>query len=346
MVPLRMGINGFGRIGRMVLRAAVDRPGIEVVAVNHYSRRLPPGPDYTQALAQALVYDSVHGKFSHPVTAAKEVLRIGGREIRILAVADPAALPWRKLGVEVVVEATGRFRNREGGARHLTAGAERVIISAPAKDADLTVVVGVNEAMYDPGKHRVISSASCTTNCLAPVAKVLHARFGIASGLVNTVHAYTNDQQLLDMPHRDPRRGRAAAASIIPTTTGAAQAIGLVLPELAGRLDGVALRVPVPNVSVVALVAVLEREATAQEINAAFAAAAANELRGILALCEESLVSCDFIGDPHSAVVDGPSTMVVQGRTAQVLAWYDNEWGYANRVLDLAAYMAARENRG
>jgi len=346
LVPLRLGINGFGRIGRMVLRAAVDRPGIEVVAVNHYSRRLPPGPDYTQALARALVYDSVHGKFPHPVTAAKEVLRVGGREIRILAVADPAALPWRELGVEVVVEATGRFRNREGSARHLTAGAGRVIISAPAKDADLTVVVGVNEAVYDPEKHRVISSASCTTNCLAPVAKVLHARFGIVSGLVNTVHAYTNDQQLLDMPHRDPRRGRAAAASIIPTTTGAAQAIGLVLPELAGRLDGMALRVPVPNVSVVDLVAVLEREATAQEINAAFAAAAATELRGILALCEEPLVSRDFVGDPHSAVVDGPSTMVVQGRTVRVLAWYDNEWGYANRVLDLAAYLAARENRG
>ncbi|WP_334110680.1 type I glyceraldehyde-3-phosphate dehydrogenase [Thermodesulfitimonas autotrophica] len=345
-MPLRLGINGFGRIGRMVLRAAVDRPGIEVVAVNHYSRRLPPGPDYTQALARALVYDSVHGKFPHPVTAAKEVLRVGGREIRILAVADPAALPWRELGVEVVVEATGRFRNREGSARHLTAGAGRVIISAPAKDADLTVVVGVNEAVYDPEKHRVISSASCTTNCLAPVAKVLHARFGIVSGLVNTVHAYTNDQQLLDMPHRDPRRGRAAAASIIPTTTGAAQAIGLVLPELAGRLDGMALRVPVPNVSVVDLVAVLEREATAQEINAAFAAAAATELRGILALCEEPLVSRDFVGDPHSAVVDGPSTMVVQGRTVRVLAWYDNEWGYANRVLDLAAYLAARENRG
>ncbi|WP_123930362.1 type I glyceraldehyde-3-phosphate dehydrogenase [Thermodesulfitimonas autotrophica] len=345
-MPLRLGINGFGRIGRMVLRAAVDRPGIEVVAVNHYSRRLPPGPDYTQALARALVYDSVHGKFPHPVAAAKEVLRVGGREIHILAVADPAALPWRELGVEVVVEATGRFRNREGSARHLTAGAGRVIISAPAKDADLTVVMGVNEAVYDPEKHRVISSASCTTNCLAPVAKVLHARFGIVSGLVNTVHAYTNDQQLLDMPHRDPRRGRAAAASIIPTTTGAAQAIGLVLPELAGRLDGMALRVPVPNVSVVDLVAVLEREATAQEINAAFAAAAATELRGILALCEEPLVSRDFVGDPHSAVVDGPSTMVVQGRTVRVLAWYDNEWGYANRVLDLAAYLAARENRG
>lgn len=346
MAPLRLGINGFGRIGRMVLRAAVARPGIEVVAVNHYSRRLPPGPDYTQALARALVYDSVHGKFPHPVTAAKEVLRVGGREIRILAVADPAALPWRELGVEVVVEATGRFRNRKESAQHLTAGAGRVIISAPAKDADLTVVVGVNEAVYDPEKHRVISSASCTTNCLAPVAKVLHARFGIVSGLVNTVHAYTNDQQLLDMPHRDPRRGRAAAASIIPTTTGAAQAIGLVLPELAGRLDGMALRVPVPNVSVVDLVAVLEREATAQEINAAFAAAAATELRGILALCEEPLVSRDFVGDPHSAVVDGPSTMVVQGRTVRVLAWYDNEWGYANRVLDLAAYLAARENRG
>ncbi|MEW6171501.1 MAG: type I glyceraldehyde-3-phosphate dehydrogenase [Bacillota bacterium] len=330
----------------MVLRAAADRPGIEVVAVNHYSRRLSPGPDYTQALARALVYDSVHGKLPHPVTAAKEVLRVGGREIRILAVADPAALPWRELGVEVVIEATGRFRSREGSARHLTAGAGRVIISAPAKDADLTVVVGVNEAVYDPEKHRVISSASCTTNCLAPVAKVLHARFGIVSGLVNTVHAYTNDQQLLDMPHRDPRRGRAAAASIISTTTGAAQAIGLVLPELAGRLDGMALRVPVPNVSVVDLVAVLEREATAQEINAAFAAAAATELRGILALCEEPLVSRDFVGDPHSAVVDGSSTMVVQGRTVRVLAWYDNEWGYANRVLDLAAYLAARENRG
>lgn len=346
MVSLYVGINGFGRIGRMVLRAAVDRPGIEVVAINHYSRRLPPGPDYTQALARALVYDSVHGKFPYPVTAAKEMLRVGGREIRILAVADPAALPWRELGVKVVIEATGRFRSREESAQHLAAGAERVIISAPAKDADVTVVMGVNEAVYDPGKHRVISSASCTTNCLAPVAKVLHARFGIVSGLVNTVHAYTNDQQLLDMPHRDPRRGRAATASIIPTTTGAAQAIGLVLPELAGRLDGMALRVPVPNVSVVDLVAVLEREATAQEINAAFAAAAATELRGILALCEEPLVSRDFTGDPHSAVVDGPSTMVVQGRTVRALAWYDNEWGYANRVLDLAAYLATREDKG
>ncbi|RDV84234.1 type I glyceraldehyde-3-phosphate dehydrogenase [Ammonifex thiophilus] len=335
----RIGINGFGRIGRAVLRAALNRPDVEVVAVNHYSRRLPPGPGFTSYLATALKYDSVHGVLPLPVRGEEKALVVGERTVSVFAEADPVRIPWGELGVEVVVEATGRLRSREKASAHLEAGARKVVITAPAKDADLTVVMGVNEGSYDPTRHHILSSASCTTNCLAPVVKVLHRRFGVVRGLVNTVHAYTNDQVLLDMPHRDPRRGRAAAASIIPTTTGAAQAIGLVMPELAGKLDGMALRVPVLNVSALDLVVELAKKTSAEEINAALEEEANNGLRGILAVCWEPLVSRDFIGDSHSAVVDAPSTMVVEGHSARVLAWYDNEWGYACRVLDLVSYV-------
>ncbi|MGO0123229.1 type I glyceraldehyde-3-phosphate dehydrogenase [Desulfothermobacter acidiphilus] len=340
-MAVRVGINGFGRIGRAVLRAALQRPELEVVAINHRSRRLPPGPGFTSYLATALKYDSVHGVLPLPVEGQEGLLLVGERRIIVHAESDPAALPWGELGVEVVVEATGCLRHRDQASAHLRAGARRVVITAPAKQVDLTVVMGVNHRDYDPQRHHVLSSASCTTNCLAPVVKVLHQRFGVLHGLVNTVHAYTNDQVLLDMPHRDPRRGRAAAASIIPTTTGAAQAIGQVLPELAGRLDGLALRVPVLNVSVLDLVVELEQEASVEAINTALEEEAANGLRGIMAVCREPLVSRDFTGDPHSAVVDALSTMVVGKRSARVLAWYDNEWGYANRVLDLVAHVSA-----
>ncbi|GAB6935160.1 type I glyceraldehyde-3-phosphate dehydrogenase [Calditerricola yamamurae] len=331
---VRIGINGFGRIGRNVFRAALVRDDVEVVAVN----------DLTDAktLAHLLKYDSVHGTLDAEVEARDGALIVNGKQVHVSAERDPANLRWGEWGVDIVVESTGRFTNRADAAKHLAGGAKKVIISAPAKNEDITIVLGVNEHQYDPEKHHVISGASCTTNCLAPVAKVLHETFGIRRGLMTTVHAYTNDQQILDLAHRDLRRARAAAQSIIPTTTGAAKAVALVLPELAGKLNGMAFRVPTPNVSVVDLVAELERPVTVEEVNAALKRAAEGELKGILAYTEEPLVSRDFNGNPHSSIVDALSTMVIEDSLVKVVAWYDNEWGYSNRVVDLAAYIARR----
>lgn len=333
-MTVKLGINGFGRIGRQVFRAVLNRPQLEVVAVN----------DLTDAptLAHLLKYDSVHGVLPAEIEAFATGFRVNGREVRVFSQKDPAQLPWGELGVEIVVESTGRFTVGAEAARHLDAGAKKVLITAPAKEEDITIVMGVNEEKYDPTRHRIISCASCTTNCLAPVAKVLHRRFGIVRGLMTTVHSYTNDQQILDLPHKDLRRARAAALSIIPTTTGAAKAVALVLPELKGKLNGLAMRVPTPNVSVVDLVAELARPATREEINAALKEAAHGELRGIMDFCELPLVSRDFNGNPHSSIVDALSTMVIDGILAKVVAWYDNEWGYSNRVVDTALYIAQR----
>ncbi len=330
-MTIKIGINGFGRIGRNVLRAALTRQDVEILAVN----------DLTDArtLAHLLKYDSVHGHFPGEVAAGENNLLINGREVKVLAEKDPAALPWGSLGVTVVVESTGRFTKAEDARKHLQAGAQKVIISSPATDEDITIVMGVNQDKYYPGNHRIISNASCTTNCLAPVAKIIQRQFGIRRGLMTTVHSYTNDQQILDLPHKDLRRARAAAMSIIPTSTGAAKAVALVLPELKGRLNGLAMRVPTPNVSVVDLVAELERSVTKEEINAALKQAAEGELRGVMAYSEEPLVSRDYNGDPHSAIVDSLCTMVLDGNLIKIMAWYDNEWGYSCRVVDLAAYI-------
>jgi glyceraldehyde 3-phosphate dehydrogenase len=323
----RIGINGFGRIGRLVLRAARGR-GIEVVGIN----------DLTDAKTSAhlLKWDSVHGPYPGTVEAQGDAIVVDGKRIPISKERDPAALPWKQLGAQIVIESTGVFTDRAGAAKHLEAGAERVIISAPAKGPDVTIVLGVNAEMYDPAKHRVISNASCTTNCLAPVAKVLDDSFGIESGWMTTVHAYTNDQVTLDFPHKDLRRARAAGVSMIPTSTGAAKAIGEVLPSLKGKLDGFALRVPTSDVSVVDLSVILQRDATAEAINDAMRKAAAGPQKGILQVCEEPLVSIDFRGNPHSSILDAESTKVMGKRFAKVLSWYDNEWGYASRCVDLA----------
>jgi glyceraldehyde 3-phosphate dehydrogenase len=329
----RVGINGFGRIGRNVFRAAYRNPEVEIVAVN----------DLTDAetLAMLLKYDSVHGEFEAEVEAKDGNLIVNGKEIKVFAERDPGNLPWASLDVQVVVESTGRFTNKEAAEVHVTkGGAKKVIISAPAKNEDITIVMGVNEDKYDPAKHTVISNASCTTNCLAPFAKVIHEKFGIKRGLMTTVHSYTNDQQILDLPHKDLRRARAAALSIIPTTTGAAKAVALVLPELKGKLNGFAMRVPTPNVSVVDLVADLEKDVTVEEINAALKEAAEGPLKGILAYCDKPLVSKDFNGNPHSSIIDALSTMVIEGNMVKIVSWYDNEWGYSNRVVDLVAYIA------
>jgi glyceraldehyde 3-phosphate dehydrogenase len=330
----KVGINGFGRIGRCVLRSALGRDDFEFVAVN----------DLTDAatLAHLLKYDSVHGHCPVPVEASGNGLRVGGREIRVLAERDPADLPWKKLGCEIVIESTGLFTKREAAAKHLAGGAKKVIISAPATEPDATIALGVNEDVYDPERHHVISNASCTTNCLAPVAKVLLQSWGMRRGWMTTIHAYTNDQSILDLPHKDLRRARAAAMSMIPTSTGAAKAVGLVLPELAGKLDGIAIRVPTADVSVVDLVCELERDANAEEINEAFRKAANGPMSGILSVSDEPLVSIDFLGNPHSSIVDGPNTRVLDGNLVKVLSWYDNEWGYANRVVDLAALIASK----
>lgn len=331
----KVGINGFGRIGRLVLRAAVLKEAdLEFVAVN----------DITDArtLGHLLKYDSVHGPFPGEVQVKGDSLVVEGREIKVLSVREPAELPWKELGVEIVVESTGLFTQRDKAAGHLAAGAKKVVISAPAKGPDITIVMGVNHTEYDPGKHHVISNASCTTNCLAPVAKVLLERFGMKRGLMTTVHAYTNDQRILDLPHRDLRRARAAALSMIPTTTGAAVAVSLVLPQLKGKMDGMAIRVPTPNVSLVDLVAELEKETSTDEVNAAFREAAEGELKGILGYTEEPLVSVDFNGNMLSSIVDGLSTRVIEGRMAKVLAWYDNEMGYSARIIDLLEYIASR----
>lgn len=324
----KVAINGFGRIGRQSFAAALEKGyDFDFVAIN----------DLTDAatLAHLLKYDSVHGKFKGEVYADGDALVVNGKKIRVYAEKDPSNLPWKELGVDVVVEATGRFRDREKAQLHLQAGAKKVVITAPAKGEDITIVLGVNHQQYDPDKHFIISNASCTTNCLAPVAKVLLEKFGIVSGLMTTIHSYTNDQRILDLPHKDLRRARAAAVSMIPTTTGAAKAIGLVIPELKGKLDGMAVRVPTPNVSLVDLTVILEKETTAEQINEEMKKAAETELKGILVYCDEPLVSIDFNHSPASSTFDALSTKVIDGKLAKILAWYDNEWGYSNRVADL-----------
>ena len=333
-MAIRIGINGFGRIGRNVLRASLGDPSLEFVAIN----------DLTDArtLAHLLTYDSIHGKLSGTVETKEDQLVVNGRAIKILAQKDPKDLPWRELGVDYVIESTGRFTEREGAGRHLSAGARRVIISAPSKDADVTIVLGVNEDAYDPKAHQIVSNASCTTNCLAPVAKVLLENFGIKHGLMTTIHSYTNDQNLLDLPHKDLRRARAAALSMVPTSTGAAKALHLVIPQLKGKLGGMAVRVPTPNVSLVDLTAELERDATADDVNAAFRAAAQGPLNGILEYSEEPLVSIDLNGNPHSAILDSQLTTGLDKRMVKVIAWYDNEWGYSCRVRDLLKFLASR----
>ena len=335
-MPIRVAINGFGRIGRNVLRAvhASEESEIEIVALNDLTDN--------DMLGHLLKYDSVHGVFSGEVTVSDAGLEVDDRAIEVFSERDPAELPWGDLGVDIVVESTGFFRSRDQAAKHLDAGAKKVIISAPGKNEDITIVLGVNHTKYDPAEHHVISNASCTTNCLAPVVKVLMEEFGFRRGLMNTVHAYTNDQALLDVPHSDKRRARAAALSMIPTTTGAAKATALVIPEVEGKLDGMALRVPTPDVSVVDLVAELETETTEEAVNEAFRQAASGSLAGILDLCDGPLVSVDFTGNPHSSIVDGLSTKIIDGGLVKVLSWYDNEWGYSQRVVDLAAYIGER----
>ena len=339
----KIGINGLGRIGRDVLRCALKRPDIEVMAVNHKSRRIQVTDTYAQSIAHMVKYDSIYGVFDQEVGFTQDAVVVNGHHIEILAEREPTRLPWKELGVDYVVESTGVLNDPAIAAEHIQAGAKKVILTGPAKGGEcLTVVMGVNEKEYNPSRHHVVSNASCTTNCLAPVAKVLNEQFGIVKGLMTTVHAFTNDQQLLDMPHRDMRRGRAATLSLIPTTTGAAKAVALVLPELEGKINGFAIRVPLPAVSAVDLVVELEKTVTADDVNAALEEAAAGDLKGILGYTELPLVSTDFKGDPHSAIVDATSTMVVGENMVKVIAWYDNEWGYAERVLDLLAYMASR----
>ena len=334
-MTVRVGINGFGRIGRQSLKAILERaPDLEVVAVN----------DLVDTSLNALLFkhDSTYGAYPGTVDHTDDALIIDGREIKVLKEKDPAALPWRDLGVEIVLESTGIFTDADKASAHLAAGARKVIISAPAKGEDITIVLGVNEDKYDPASHNVISNASCTTNCLAPTAKVVHDRFGIERGLMNTIHSYTNDQRILDVAHKDLRRARAAAINIIPTTTGAAKALALVIPDLKGRFDGFSLRVPTPTVSVVDFTADVSRSTTADEINDAFRAAAAGPMKGILGVSDEPLVSSDFRGDSRSSIIDSESTMVLGGTMVKVIAWYDNEWGYSCRCADLIAYVAAR----
>lgn len=334
-MSVRVGINGFGRIGRNVFRAAFGNPNLQIVAIN----------DLTDAktLAHLLKYDSVHGIFDHEIEAKEDALLIDGQSVRITKEKDPAALPWKEMAIDVAVESTGKFTDRAGAEKHLTAGARKVIISAPAKNPDITLVLGVNEEKYDPSRHHIISNASCTTNGLAPVAKVLLNQFGIKRGLMTTIHSYTNDQQLLDLPHKDLRRARAAALSMIPTTTGAAKALSEVLPDLAGKMDGMAIRVPTPNVSVIDLVVELESDATEASVRSALSNAAQKEMKGILEYTEAPLVSSDFNGNSHSSIVDGTLTKVIGARMVKVIAWYDNEWGYSCRVRDLILYIAGQK---
>jgi glyceraldehyde 3-phosphate dehydrogenase len=334
-MSIRVGINGFGRIGRNILRASLQEREIEFVAVN----------DITDAptLAHLLKYDSILGNLPDEVKAEGDTIHVAGRSVKVLAMKDPAQLPWKSLGVEYVIESTGLFTEAEKARAHLTAGAKKVIISAPAKDEDITIVMGVNHEKYDPKKHTIVSNASCTTNCLGPVAKVLNDSFGIVKGQMTTVHSYTNDQKILDLPHKDLRRARAAALSMIPTSTGAAKAIYLAIPELKGKLDGVAIRVPTPNVSLVDLTVELGKNATAAEINGALKEAANGKMKGVLEVTDEELVSIDFRGNPHSSIVDAGLTKVVDGNLAKVFSWYDNEWGFSNRMKDLILYMAKRD---
>jgi len=334
-MTVRVGINGFGRIGRNVLRAASERSeNIEIVAVNDITT--------PESLAHLLKYDSVFGRFPGTIAAGTDNIAVDGRVIKVLAERDPRALPWGDLGVDVVVESTGHFNDGPAARAHIEAGARKVVITAPAKNEDVTICMGVNDSVYNAAEHHVISNASCTTNCLAPVAKVLNDSFGIDTGFMTTVHAYTKDQMLLDAPHKDQRRGRAAALSIIPTTTGAAKAVSLVLPELKGKFHGMALRVPTPDVSLVDLTATLTRSATAEDVNNAMREAATGPLQGILAVSEEQLVSIDFLHDSHSSILDAPLTMVLGDHTVKVIAWYDNEWGYSCRVIDLIDLIASR----
>jgi glyceraldehyde 3-phosphate dehydrogenase len=333
-MAVRVGINGFGRIGRNIMRAALGDTNIDFVAVNDLTN--------AKTLAHLLKYDSVLGNLHAKVEATGDGIAVDGDTFKVLSMRDPAQLPWKDLGVDVVFESTGLFTNRDDAAKHVAAGAKRVVITAPAKSPDLTVVLGVNEEKYDPAKHQIISNASCTTNCLAPLAKVLHQAFGIKKGWMTTIHSYTNDQQLLDLPHKDLRRARAAGLSMIPTTTGAALAVGEVLPELKGRLDGFAMRVPTPNVSVVDLAAVVDKKTTGEEVNAALREAAAGPLKGILEYSTDELVSIDFKGNPRSSIVDAPYTKVMDGDFVKVLSWYDNEWGYSNRCVDLLRLLVTR----
>jgi glyceraldehyde 3-phosphate dehydrogenase len=333
-MAIKVGINGFGRIGRNIMRAGLESKDIEFVAVN----------DLTDAktLAHLLKYDSILGNLHAKIAAEGDKISVDGTSFRVLSHKDPVELPWKALGVDVVFESTGRFTDRDSAAKHLAAGAKKVIITAPAKKPDITVVLGVNEEKYDPKAHQIVSNASCTTNCLAPVVKILHQRFGLKKGWMTTVHSYTNDQQLLDLPHKDLRRARAAALSIIPTTTGAATAVGEVMPELKGKLDGISMRVPTPNVSVVDLAAIVEKKTTAEELNAVFKAEADGPLKGILEYVEEPLVSIDYRGNPHSSSIDAAYTKVMDDDFVKVLAWYDNEWGYSNRCVDLLRYMVTK----
>jgi glyceraldehyde 3-phosphate dehydrogenase len=333
-MAVRVGINGFGRIGRNIMRAALGTTDIDFVAVNDLTN--------AKTLAHLLKYDSILGNLEADVKATSDGIAVGKDEFKVLSVKDPAQLPWKDLGVDVVFESTVIFTSRDGAAKHIEAGAKKVIVTAPAKGPDVTVVLGVNDEKYDPAKHQIISNASCTTNCLAPLAKVIHQKFGIRKGWMTTIHSYTNDQNLLDLPHKDMRRARAAALSMIPTTTGAASAIGEVIPDLKGKLDGFAMRVPTPNVSIVDLNAVLDKKATGEEVNAALREAAAGPLKGILAVSDDELVSIDFRGNPNSSIVDAPYTKVMDGDFLKVLSWYDNEWGYASRCVDLLRKIVAR----
>jgi glyceraldehyde 3-phosphate dehydrogenase len=333
-MAIKVGINGFGRIGRNIMRAAMDSPELDFVAVN----------DLTSAatLAHLFKYDSILGNLKGKVVARDNTIKVDEDEFKVLSLRDPGQLPWKDLGVEVVLESTGLFTKREDASKHLAAGAKKVIVTAPAKGPDVTVVLGVNGGSYNPAAHHIISNASCTTNCLAPVAKIIHDRFKIQVGWMSTVHAYTNDQQLLDLPHKDLRRARAAALSIIPTTTGAAAAMGEVLPELKGKLDGSSMRVPTPNVSVIDLTVVVEKRTSEEEVNRAFKEEAEGPLAGILEYCDEPLVSIDFKGNPHSSIIDAENTKVMNGTFVKVLAWYDNEWGYSNRCVDLVKFIAKK----
>jgi glyceraldehyde 3-phosphate dehydrogenase len=334
-MAIKVGINGFGRIGRKVLRASIDDPNLEFVAVNDLTDH--------KTLAHLLKYDSILGNLPHKITAGSDCIQVDGRNIRVFAEKDPAKLPWDSVGAQVVIESTGRFTNAEDAKKHLRGPVKKVIISAPAKNEDVTLVLGVNHQVYDPAKHHIISNASCTTNCLAPIAKVLHDNFKIVSGTMTTIHSYTNDQVILDFPHKDLRRARAAAINMIPTSTGAAKALKLVIPDMAGKLDGFAIRVPTPNVSVVDLVALVEKKTSKEEVNGAMKKASDEApLKGYLGYEDHELVSADFRGDARSSILDSPSTMVVGGNLVKVISWYDNEWGYSCRVRDLINYIGKK----
>jgi glyceraldehyde 3-phosphate dehydrogenase len=333
-MAVKVGINGFGRIGRNIFRTALDDKEIEFVAVNDITD--------TKTLAHLLKYDSVLGNLHHDISTSDNGIKVEGKEFHVFSERDPASIPWDLVGAEIVIESTGRFTKAEDAKKHLRGSVKKVIISAPAKNEDITIVLGVNEEQYDPATHNIISNASCTTNCLAPVAKVIHENFGIRTAQMTTIHSYTNDQQLLDLPHKDLRRARAAGLSMIPTSTGAAKAVALVLPELKGKFDGISVRVPTPNVSLVDVVIDVDKETSTEEVNKALKDAANEELRGILAFSEEPLVSSDFKGNPNSSIVDAEYTKVIGGRMVKILSWYDNEWGYSCRVRDLVKYIAAK----